>query len=174
MKCFRSHANFTVFGRTSNRPHNSRPHTIKPLQPPGFHCMCLTLRFLFLRVLEIRNVDPHIIIRLVCTPTWAQTCLNTQILWFCFQASLRASLGDWRWVDGTGAPTVRPHTHTNRLLKRSNNNANIMQWVAARALKGNSYITVIRVASLKSLLKDRCGYLYMHTSNSLQDWSAGF
>ena len=170
MKCFCSHANFTVFGRTSSRPHNSRLHTIKPIQPPGFHCMCLTLRFLFLHVLEIRNVDihTHTIIR-----------LNTQTLCLCFQASLREHLDDWssEWTGRehlSSQSRQSAHTHTSRLLKRSNNNANIMQWVAARALKGNSYITVIRVASLKSLLKDRCGYLYMHTSNSLQDWSAGF
>lgn len=63
------------------------------------------------------------------------------------------------------------HTHRNT---HRNNTTNIMQWIAVRALKGNSYITVIRAASLKSLLKDRCFYFYMHTSNSLQDWSGGF
>lgn len=40
-------------------------------------------------------------------------------------------------------------TYKNTVLKRSNNNTNIMQWIAEQALEGNSYITVIRAALLK-------------------------
>lgn len=65
-------------------------------------------------------------------------------------------------------PLTQPKTLPtckSTVLKRSNDNTNIMQWIAERALEGNSYITVIRTASLKSLFKDTCFYFCMHTSN---------
>lgn len=67
-------------------------------------------------------------------------------------------------------PLTRPKTLPtckSTVFKRSNDNTNIMQWIAEGAWEGNSYITVIRTASLKSLFKDRCFCFCMHTSNSL-------
>lgn len=67
-------------------------------------------------------------------------------------------------------PLTRPKTLPtckSTVLKRSNDNTNIMQWIAEGAWEGNSYITVIRTASLRSLFKDRCFCFCMHTSNSL-------